>query len=329
MSRACIDCGSQLQRQLPARRWPIRCPSCKSKNTSARLRSRATTKWSSAACVGCGTSLSQLPRRGPFPKLCPKCMAAKEVARSRERHRAGRDKIYSLCCLHCGNAFLSSRPRQKFCSAQCGHTASRSRVVINCTACGKQFERRAGRAGDGKFCSRACFHNTRHRPSIQCLQCGKPFPKRSLKNEWQGKNKFCSRECSMDHRWGKNRPRAERSGQARESWAKITRTTTLRRKCRHYNVPFDPVCTREAVCERDGWVCQNCGTKCHKGPWRINKRTRKASLRNAEHDHIVPLSWGVPGKGNTFDNSQCLCRRCNGRKSNKAGGQLRLVFVEC
>jgi 5-methylcytosine-specific restriction endonuclease McrA len=69
--------------------------------------------------------------------------------------------------------------------------------------------------------------------------------------------------------------------------------------------------------------------QCHKGRHRFNKRTRKMSRRNAEHDHIVPLSAKNSDKGNTFDNSQCLCRKCNGRKRSRRGAQMRLPFVGC
>jgi 5-methylcytosine-specific restriction endonuclease McrA len=50
-------------------------------------------------------------------------------------------------------------------------------------------------------------------------------------------------------------------------------------------------------------------------------------LRNAEHDHIWPLSVkGSPG--NVFENSQCLCRKCNMAKGDTAEGQLRLCLEE-
>jgi 5-methylcytosine-specific restriction endonuclease McrA len=91
-------------------------------------------------------------------------------------------------------------------------------------------------------------------------------------------------------------------------------------------VTFDPACTREAVLARDNNVCQKCYIKCNK-EYRLHAKTKTPHWRNAEHDHIVPLS--VPGSpGNVFENSQCLCRRCNAKKGNTPEGQLRLCLEE-
>jgi hypothetical protein len=98
--------------------------------------------------------------------------------------------------------------------------------------------------------------------------------------------------------------------------------TSLRKKCKILGVPDDPECIREAVCERDKWVCQMCGIDCLK-EWTFNKETRQIDPRSAEHDHIIHLTaTGSPG--NVFPNSQCLCHACNNRKRDSVWGQLRL-----
>ena len=175
----------------------------------------------------------------------------------------------------------------------------------------------------------ACWQTVHAAQSQECQYCHRPFKIKAIKHEWQGKNKYCSRSCYLDNRWGKDRPRRQSLKSEIDVACRHSLAGSLRKRCKHYGVPFDPACTREAVCVRDGWLCQQCGVKCHKGRHRFNKKTRKISKRNAEHDHIIPLSRRDPAKGNTFDNSQCLCRKCNGRKKNRGGGQMRLNLLEC
>jgi len=70
------------------------------------------------------------------------------------------------------------------------------------------------------------------------------------------------------------------------------------------------------VFDRDGWRCQLCGKK-------TPKAKRGTYSRNApELDHIMPLSLGGE---HSYRNTQCLCRSCNGSKSNTPMGQLSLL----
>ena len=66
-------------------------------------------------------------------------------------------------------------------------------------------------------------------------------------------------------------------------------TTEIRRKISKQ--------VRNAVWIRDGGTCVECGAKDY-----------------LEYDHIIPVS---KGGSNTVQNVQLLCRRCNGKKSNK------------
>jgi 5-methylcytosine-specific restriction endonuclease McrA len=270
----------------------------------------------------CGVAII-VKKNGPAPKTCRDCKVLRERDRGRSRKRY---KGHTFSCKQCGEEFKTNRLRQKYCSEECGHLANRKRSMVACRACQKHFEHVASAAAARRYCSRACFLSVHERALRVCNGCGVRFKAANYKSEWQGRGKFCTRDCYMDARWGKNRPKKESSQNDKGRASRGALATSLRKRCKHFGVVFDPACTREAVCAADGWVCQSCGVKCHKGAWRFNKKTRKASRRSAEHDHIVPLSWGVYEKGNTFDNSQCLCRRCNARKSSKGGGQLRLVF---
>lgn len=62
------------------------------------------------------------------------------------------------------------------------------------------------------------------------------------------------------------------------------------------------------VLERDGWKCRACGVDTPKdlrGEW----------VHNApEIDHVVPISRGGD---HSMDNTQCLCRSCNGLKKDR------------
>lgn len=278
------------------------------------------------ACCDCSSEIIRSPSgRGRIPKRCDQCKAAHiaKAERLRKRHQV---KRHRLVCQNCGGDFDTCRPRQKYCSPQCRQLASRQRQRICCQECGMDFDCVAGRAEARKFCSMDCWLKAHAVPTCQCHNCGKDFPRKSYTHPWQGKNKFCSRECAWDHRWGADRPRKGGTASAKKTWAQRSRTTTIKHRCEHYGCPFDPACTREAVCERDGWVCQKCGVQCHKGECRMIPGTRRPDPRNAEHDHIWPLSM-PDGPGNVMSNSQCLCRTCNGRKRAKGGSQLRLAYA--
>jgi hypothetical protein len=271
-------------------------------------------------------------RKGRPPKWCCQCLRLVRAEREKTAKIVGKRRPHKKTCRLCGQTFASCRTEQQYCSTNCAHLANRRRTVVRCanTQCGKDFEQCAGKSSRRKkFCCMACRRAVHAAMACECQSCGKPFKAKAYQNEWQGKNKYCCRECYLDHRWGSARPAKKASPDAAARACRRSLHTSLRKRCKHYGVPFDPVCTREAVCERDGWVCQQCGVKCHKGRHWFNKTTRKMSKRNAEHDHIVPLSRRDPTKGNTFDNSQCLCRRCNGRKGARGGGQMRLALAEC
>lgn len=66
------------------------------------------------------------------------------------------------------------------------------------------------------------------------------------------------------------------------------------------------------VFNRDNWICRLCGIT-------TPKQLRGTLHDNApELDHIIPMSLGGH---HIYDNVQCLCRKCNNKKSNKLMGQ--------
>jgi 5-methylcytosine-specific restriction endonuclease McrA len=255
-------------------------------------------------CCDCGQAIQRQGKSGRLPRRCKKCREESERQR--------------LCC--------RSRRRPQHTRKQ--RASRKQTVVLQCAnaTCRKPFETTAARAAKGhRFCRRECSYP----PARVCQNpaCERPFRRRQCTNNpWKGKGLYCCRDCYADHRFGADRPRLKRSLSAMLSASAHALARSLRKRCKQFGVTFDPACTREAVLARDNYVCQKCHIKCN-NEYRLHPKTRTPHLRNAEHDHIVPLS--VPGSpGNVFENSQCLCRRCNAKKGNTPDGQLRLCLEE-
>ena len=179
-----------------------------------------------------------------------------------------------------------------------------------------------------RCCSAKCRAEHMRLPDSFCQKpaCGKRIMRQSqgsrkaaLKKDSM---KYCCRECAWDHRWGAGRPRKKWSKSHLASASAGALRTSLRKKCKLLDVPNDEECTRLEVLERDGWVCQMCRIDCNR-EYTIDPKTRRPDPRNAEHDHIIPLTE-ENSPGNVFPNSQCLCRKCNNKKRAKSWGQLRL-----
>ena len=82
-------------------------------------------------------------------------------------------------------------------------------------------------------------------------------------------------------------------------------------RLRYYvNVPRrGAVWSRRGVVARDGYTCVYCGA-------RVGERRRGRILARADFtvDHLIPRSRGG---GNTWGNTACACRWCNGRKGDR------------
>lgn len=335
MSFSCRKCGGPVEEINPKKPWPHTCKQCKLIRQREYQREYARKSgrrldWSLLQCAKCNQPITAMPRAGRPSRYCNGCIGAVKKQQHddarRKREREGTGKIHRHDCQKCGVKFDSSDKRRLYCSHGCRRLAQRNRMFTTCLHCQKPFEHLARLVKPRVYCSRACFNQYRSVPPCKCRQCGKEFRRKYYKHEWQGKNIFCSRECSIDSRWGKGRPHKCGSDVAKLAWSQRTRATTVRRRCKYYGCPCDVTCTREIVCNRDGWICQKCGIQCHKGKQRTDALTRKVDPRSAEHDHIWALSVrGSPG--NVLGNSQCLCRRCNSKKRNKGGGQLRLCLT--
>lgn len=255
-------------------------------------------------------------------------------------------------CQQCGKP-LTARQRAKralYCSMACyneakGRRAGASSEVYVCRYCGRKFQDRK-RHGAGLYCSRECAFAARRqesekrleeRPKPTCVVCGQEFPGRVTA-------RYCSQECRMEAKRRKAREydksrrqrtlivkcrecgvvfvpeygsklRAFCSDQCRRNYNRRVGKATRRVRLRTNGpaVPIDPI----AVFRRDKWRCQLCGVRT---PRRLRGTTHD---RAPELDHIVPLALGGT---HTWDNVQCVCRKCNREKSAKVLGQLRLAI---
>lgn len=82
----------------------------------------------------------------------------------------------------------------------------KSKIIISCENCGKEFQIHPYQQLTRKFCSSKCYHiSTRTTkklpPNTTCLQCGKPIYRKPsrLKKGFR----YCSRECSGLSKRGK------------------------------------------------------------------------------------------------------------------------------
>ena len=278
-------------------------------------------------CCNCDATIQRQGRRGPPPKRCDACRREAEAA-----SRAAKKVTHQHTCEQCGVVFFSGKKKQRCCTDTCRaawvkiRAKQRNNELSSAPCRNPSCNNRRKR--NGAYCSKACYKRHVRGPDKFCQNpaCGKKInrPHQGSRKKTLGRDslKYCCRSCYHDDRWGLGRPRKKWGESHVRQAASVALRTSLRKKCKLLCVPYDEECTRQAVCDRDNWCCQNCGIKCNR-EYVINPKTRRIHPRNAEHDHIIPLTReGSPG--NVFPNSQCLCRKCNNRKSDRSKGQMRL-----
>ena len=178
-----------------------------------------------------------------------------------------------------------------------GHRISVTTHRAKCLRCGEWFSGRASallcsdecRKQHARAYSTALSASKHVAKDCTCRECGHSFVP-----EYGSKRRtFCSDECLRRNA----RRAARKKGKARRRGATVE--------------TVDPV----KDFDRDKWRCQACGVKTP----RAKRGTYDGNA--PELDHIVPLAKGGE---HSYRNTQLLCRCCNGRKSDGAGGQLRL-----
>jgi len=327
MSFPCQNCGCLLRKKGKRGPNPLRCAKCTLLKRRQQRQQQREANPRTFVCVDCGTPSLCHAFGGPAPSRCGNCRADSRHAINRRQRR------YRRTCINCCTDFMAYTKKGMYCSRRCYSLGLIRAAIVQCAgpSCHNLVALTPSQLRQGaKCCSRKCLAALRvsMRPVCVCQNalCGKVITRspQGAKRAALGSDsrKYCSRECAWDARWGEGRPRKGWSEQARASAARSALQTNIRKKCKLLGVPFDEQCTRHAVLERDAWKCQLCGIRCNR-EYKIDTKTRQIDWRNAEHDHIVPLT--LPGSpGNVFPNSQCLCRKCNNRKRGAAAGQLRL-----
>lgn len=235
-------------------------------------------------------------------------------------------RVPEATCLKCGKVFRRHRQynynknKPKFCSRECRYkaladgecTTGRAKYCLpkltrqlitwfddwaaepkrscrrttKCKNCNKKMWATNRNGKRRLFCCLECRHS--YRTIVACVDCGTKV----LSNNDSGK--LCCR-CQRT-RSKKNHP------------------SKIRKRCNKFGVAFNPQVKPGEVFRRDGYKCQECGRK-------TTTKVSGTHNRRATVDHIVPLS---KGGSHEWHNVQCLCMRCNVRKSNKYVGQRRM-----
>lgn len=166
-----------------------------------------------------------------------------------------------------------------------------------CRHCGVKLSRDA--RASRHFCGRQCANS--YSTIRSCVDCGTEISCRAV---------------------GRPRQRCTRCVR-RKAWrsACVKLRSNHRKRCRLYNVPFDPRVKAELVFRRDKYVCHIC-----------KRRTLRAfafdcgapnPLSPTIDHHPYPLCLGI--RGHEWDNVKCACWLCNVRKSRSWDGQ-NLLF---
>jgi hypothetical protein len=298
-------------------------------------------------------------------RLCTSCGARFNPASNHHQQCwKCRPRPRDLVCHLCLRPFQHDRFK-KYCSQDCLAQAQCTRPIQirTCGFCRQLFEM-PPRDSDGLFCSKPCYHKAQHARSLErqqriqaeratrptgftarlCLICGVSFMGR-------GGARLCSDPCRQQraidikvrHRKGKQPARTQTCLRCGASFQTRKQTSMRCHRCvknvaraaarkrnphsdrrgrheyraKHAGVPYVYGINPSKVFERDRWRCHLCG--CKTPPSLIGKNQAKSP----ELDHIIPMACGG---GHTWDNVACACHKCNGRKSARILGQMRLSF---
>lgn len=232
-----------------------------------------------------------------------------------------------------------------------------------CRYCGEEFIPKV--TSKGIYCSRLCNDISRKKKSIEkqiikqnfkyqyiCTVCNKAFESRI-----KLKRICCSDSCLQKYEHD-SYLESKKSGmyelylkEKRENYRSSLGLVSIKKLCIVCGEEFETVKRRQKCC----------GVKCtHRYFGRINKSLRRARARGLEYetidpieilvrdkwhckicgvstpkilrgtiednapelDHIIPLSKDGP---HIKENVRCLCRKCNGNKSNKINLQLQFA----
>ncbi len=310
---------------------------------TAKLGASLVTLCARVKCAQCGLAFD------PGKSRRKVCSDSCKSERSRARDKARRPRktrrelkgLFSRRCLWCFAGFDvhrahldSGRTSGWFCSRECsfadkklhGGPAGTRRAWADYAA---QFEKAQRVTTLSAVC--ADCRTPIHAAAVRCAGCKQRANKKASALSYRKKTSVV-RECpccqlawsAIDRAGPRRHCYTEECNTAFELHQRAARQEERRKRggqghqsrARRYG------CARESfnpleVLDRDRWRCQLCGVKTPKA--------KRGSIDDdaPELDHVVPLSKGGP---HTRANTQCLCRRCNGLKSDTARGQLGLTF---
>jgi len=252
------------------------------------------------SCGHCATNfLKRLNLDGSPRKNQKKVCSVRCEALLYRRAKGERGPGGARLCTHCGATYQPKHHVAMYCRKACKLAAHRAKSQSTHAATRREArgarqaralqlaQARAVREAEAiarRLSARTTLEQTRAAVAARCLSpcqvCFSPVGKSN--------RKWCSRACYR-------RSSERRADKAIDKAKRRARTNTL--PCER----FSPL----RVFERDGWKCRICGC--------ATPRAKRGTYDNdaPELDHVVPLA----ARGHhTMSNTQCACRRCNGRK---------------
>lgn len=259
------------------------------------------------------------------------------------------DNKVSRTCETCGASVVApAGSKRRWCSKACQPKALRG--LFSCLHCGKEYRKKRRRPGEGeKFCTRACCFAAKSAAAKaaapprfstyiarRCSTCGEPGGKR---REWLDCD-ACTRAAQLErgrraalaasealHRAAARELRCEECaavfcplyGSKHGAHPLCIVCAPIRKRRQHKDAkalreavkrgaPGGTRVSDESILRRDGWRCRFCGIP-------TPQDLRGTNEHNApEVDHVIPVSRGGLHEA---ANLQCLCRSCNGLKSNR------------
>ena len=350
--RACKTCRKEFGAQISKikRGGGIYCsPICSYRDVARRI------KGLERECLVCGTLFTTKPakstvycsrkcagvaKRKPVAVSCSCC--GRDIVRSpafvnsklcfcsRECRKEFFGRKNSKTCAACGEVFVTSNSRRKYCSKRCYSNINRGESSSHwkggqpsrvCASCGQEFNAAFGsvKKGFGKYCSQKCmaedfsvrfsgenslgWKSGINRQERLCVVCGKTFFATSSQVK-TGRGKCCSYKCSgiyqSEHRAGENHLNWQGG---KSLWNN-----------RDSRGPGWPATSRE-VRRRANYTCRRCG----KTEWQVGRRFHA--------HHIVPF-WNFTSRrqANAMSNLECLCSSCHTIVESKVT-QRQLVLV--
>lgn len=239
-------------------------------------------------CEWCGADFARPVTTGRKPKYCSEeCRREADKNRRAERRRTARAK---WLCENCGATLKNGQ--RKYCNKECENQFRFG--YRDCVQCGERYLA----TYDGqRCCCRECAKElgdaVKHRRAMLdsdatkvCERCGEEFAP-----SYYGQHALYCDGCRKE----------------------IDQSRGSRRKKLYRATGRDPI-NREAVFERDKWVCQLCGKS-------VNPNCAWPHPMSPSIDHIIPLSQG--GK-HTMRNVQLAHLECNCKRGDREPAQVRI-----